>query len=145
MGSLKISNGEKVYIDASILIYLVERHTRYSALLQPLLDTAAEHSIQLMTSELTVLETLILPLRAKNDALVRRYEEALFESELTLALINREIILEAARLRAQHVSLRTPDAVHWATMRLNHADYFLTNDSRLAQMIGTPALYLDSL
>jgi predicted nucleic acid-binding protein len=145
MGALSFLSGRTVYLDTSILIYVVEHHSRYSPLLQPLVDAAASGELELLTSELTALETLILPLRSGDAALVQRYHEALFESELRVVPITRAVVLEAAHLRAQHPALRTPDAIHWATMRLEGADYLLTNDARLAQTVGAAAVYLESL
>lgn len=136
MGALNFLSGRTVYLDTSILIYVVEHHSRYSPLLQPLVDAAASGELELLTSELTALETLILPLRSGDATLVQHYHAV---------PITRAVVLETARLRAQHPALRTPDAIHWATMRLEGADYLLTNDTQLAQTVGVAAVYLESL
>jgi predicted nucleic acid-binding protein len=145
MGSLNFPDGSLVYLDASVPIYIVERHPRYSTLLEPLLERAANRSLRLVSSELTIVETLVLPLRRGNGELVNRYHEALFRSELELIPISKEILLDAALLRAHYSALRTPDAIHWATMRFCDANYFLTNDASLAAMIGAAAIYLENL
>lgn len=145
MGALNLLHGRTVYLDASIIIYVVEHSAKYSALLRPLMEAAELGEIILLSSELTILETMILPLRSGDEALIQVYEDALFESDLRLAPISREILTEAARLRAQHSSLRTPDAIHWATMRVEQADYLLTNDAQFAKIVGASAVYLDDL
>lgn len=145
MGALNFLRGREVYIDASILIYVAEHHARYSKLLLPMVEAAEKGELYLLSSELTALEVLIVPLRAGNPSLVQCYHEALFESELRLVPITREVVLEAARFRLQQSALHTPDAIHWAAMHLQNADYLLTNDARLAQIVGEAAVYLEAL
>lgn len=143
MGLAERLNGSLTYIDSSILIYIVERHRRYEPVLQPALEAAEQGALRLASSELTILEVLVIPLRAGNPELVERYRQALYESELELTPITRTILTDAAALRATHPQLRTPDAIHWATMRFLQADYLLTNDTRLARIVGTQAIYLE--
>lgn len=42
----------------------------------------------------------------------------------------------AARLRAEVLSLRTPDAIHVATAKVAGGDAFVTNDKGLCQVAG---------
>ncbi|MCS6918778.1 MAG: type II toxin-antitoxin system VapC family toxin [Fimbriimonadales bacterium] len=143
MGLATQLSGSLTYIDSSIVIYVVERHSRYEPVLQPVLDAAEQGILRLATSELTVLEVLVIPMRVANQGLIGRYQQALYESELELTPITRTILSDAAALRASYPQLRTPDAIHWATTRFLQADYFLTNDARLARIIGAQAVYLE--
>ena len=45
--------------------------------------------------------------------------------------ISRQILIEAAHLRAKSRPLSLPDAIHFATAQLNDCQTFLTNDKRL--------------
>lgn len=92
-----------------------------------------------------MLECLVLPLRQGDQGIVEDYHRLLFRSDLNLVPITLEVLHEAASLRAHHPSLKTPDTIHWATARLLEASSILTNDSDLAQKIGTSAILLDSL
>lgn len=50
--------------------------------------------------------------------------------------VNKELALQAAKLRAQYSSLRTPDAIHLASAIEAGANIFITTDRRLPRKIG---------
>lgn len=69
-----------------------------------------------VTSELTLAEVLVKPFQANQTELQQIYVETLQASDsLTMVPISRTALIEAARLRAQHASLKLPDAIHAAT------------------------------
>lgn len=45
--------------------------------------------------------------------------------------IERQILIEAARIRADLPNIQLPDAIHLATARNTHSHKFITNDKRL--------------
>ena len=55
------------------------------------------------------------------------------------------ILREGARLRAVVTSLRTPDALHAATARLNGCVQFITNDLDFRRVPGLPVVVLRDL
>lgn len=62
MGSLTIPlAGLVLYFDANAVIYSVERHPVYWPLLQPLWQAAKGKSIEIVSSDLTLMETLVGP------------------------------------------------------------------------------------
>ncbi len=135
----------KLYLDSNIIVYIVERHPRYYAVLLPVLQSARDGHAQLFSSQFSLLECLVLPLRGGNSALAADYHRMLLNSDLTLVPITLEVLQVAATLRAQHVSLRTPDAIHWATARLLGVDSILTNDANFAKVVGSNGIWLESL
>ncbi|MCS6830584.1 MAG: PIN domain-containing protein [Armatimonadota bacterium] len=145
MAGLKLAKGATVYLDANILVYVVESHHRYRPVLEPLLEQAQTTVVRLITSQLTILECLIVPMRVDNHVLIEAYRQALMASDLVLVPVTLEVLMEAASLRAKYPALRTPDAIHWATMRIQKADLLLTNDLRLARAIGSGCVLLDDL
>lgn len=54
-----------VAIDASILIYFIERRPKHHALLRPLFAQARDGDRSLFTSALSLLEVEVAPLRAR--------------------------------------------------------------------------------
>jgi hypothetical protein len=68
MGSLSLPASGSVYVDAAPVIYAVERHADYAPLLLPLWAAMDAQQIEVVTSELTLLETLIKPLRDGDGA-----------------------------------------------------------------------------
>ena len=113
-GSADAANLGQVLLDTALIIYSVERNSTYELLLQPLWDALDSGSVEVATSELTLLETLVKPLRDNDTSLVRDYEKFLTDTRLQLHPSNAAILKEAARLRAT-TRLKTPDAIHAAT------------------------------
>nr|WP_281268010.1 type II toxin-antitoxin system VapC family toxin [Methanospirillum stamsii] len=85
-----------------------------------------------VTSELTLAEVLIKPLMDNNENLQMMYEEIMQSSDfLSLATIDRQILVEAARIRASSNAIHLPDAIHLATAQIHNCSCFITNDKRL--------------
>ncbi len=79
---------------------------------------------------------MIKPLEEKNEDLIIKYRDILSDSDnLFLADVDKEIAMEAARLRAVH-KLKIPDAIQLATGLINGADAFITNDDSFKTVGG---------
>ena len=132
----------RAYVDAQIIIYSVEHHPIYAPALQPLWTEVQTGSLTVVTSALTLLESLVIPLRNNDAALVRRYELFLQQRGLSLVDVTTDVLRRSAEARARTASLRTPDAIHIATSQLEHCSAFVTNDARLTTVPGLPVLLL---
>ena len=97
--------------------------------------TVAIGTLQIITSELTLLETLVMPIRQANTDLILRYERLLTASEMSLIPIDQPILTRAASLCAT-TNLKTPDAIHAATALNIGCSLFLTNDAGLRTVPG---------
>ena len=85
MGQLNIPDSSTVYVDTSVIIYSVEKVPDYDLLLEPLWQKLQTNQIRVFSSELTLLETLVLPLQSANMNLVNDYEQLLLSSNRPLA------------------------------------------------------------
>jgi predicted nucleic acid-binding protein len=144
MGALTLPASGLVYVDTMIVIYTVERFPVYSALLLPLWLAAQARSIQVVTSELTLMESLVGPLKTGNTTLTSAFEQMLLGADTQMLPITQPILRETARLRAT-VKLRTPDALHAATARQAGSSLFVTNDYGYRQVAGLQLAILDDL
>jgi predicted nucleic acid-binding protein len=144
MGALSLPASGLVYLDANPIIYTVEKHPVYGPLLQPLWQAARSKTIEVVTSELALMETLVGPLKSGDTTLERAYEQALLGTELRLLPITQPILREAAGLRAM-TRLKTPDALHAATARQAACVLFVTNDAGFRGVGGLPLVVLDDL
>jgi predicted nucleic acid-binding protein len=61
---LNIANNMSVYLDTCILVYTVESHPNYYSLIQPLWQKFQDGNIQIVTSELTLMEVLVFPIKS---------------------------------------------------------------------------------
>jgi len=128
MGQLNLPSSATIYLDTQVIIYTVEANPNYYSLLLPLWLKFQAGEIELMTSELTLLETLVFPLKNANTILFRDYEQLLLSSDIQLVPITQSVLRTAANLRA-NTNLKTPDAIHAATAITEGCTLFLTNDN----------------
>ncbi len=83
-----------------------------------------------VTSTITLLETLVVPIRAGNLTLAEQYEGHLSHSRGLLLLdLDRPLVRLAAQLRALE-GLETPDALQIAAALQTGCTTFVTNDRK---------------
>lgn len=144
MGTLNIPASSLVYVDTSIVIYSVEKFPEYLLLLEPLWFKLQTGEIEIISSELILMESLVLPLRNADTLLINAYEQLLLSSEIRLVPISQSILRQAANLRAT-TNLKTPDAIHAATALSVNCNQFLTNDKGLRNVPNLPVVVLSEL
>jgi predicted nucleic acid-binding protein len=144
VGTLTLPPTGLVYLDANPVIYSVERHPTYWPLLQPLWQAAKGKTIELVSSDLVLLETLVGPLKSGDTALASAYELLFQQAQTRLLPIMLPIVREAARLRAT-TKLKTPDALHAATALDAGCALFVTNDAGFRGVAGLPLVILNDL
>ena len=127
MGALILPSAGLVYLDANSVIYSVEKHPLYWPLLQPLWQAAKGGSVEVVSSDLVLLETLVGPFKSGNTALANDYEQLFRQPQTRLVAITQPILRQAAKLRAT-TKLKTPDALHAATAQALACALFVTND-----------------
>lgn len=133
-----------IYIDTSVAIYTIEGNSDYYSLLQPLWYKFYAGEIQIISSELILMEVLVVPLRNENNSLIADYEELLLSSQLQLIPISQSILRQAANLRATS-NLKTPDAIHAATALSLNSNRFITNDKGFRNVPGLPVVILNEV
>lgn len=137
MGRVSAELGQRVYLDANIVIYAVEGFANLAAQLRSLLEALDAAEIVAVTSELTLAEVLVKPFKDQNQAVQRAYKMFLTPTPvLHLIPVNRSVLEEAARLRAAS-GLKLPDAIHLATANSHGCNSFLTNDDQFKQCGAT--------
>jgi predicted nucleic acid-binding protein len=144
MGSLNLPVSGLIYVDTSPVIYSVEKTPDFYPWLLPLWQAAKSGQIELVTSELTLLESLVVPLRRKDTVLIDAFERALTAAETDLAPITIDILRDAAQLRAD-TNLKTPDAIHAATALAQGCVQFITNDPAFRRVTGLNVVVLSEL
>lgn len=130
-----------VYVDTNLFISALEGPGAIADHAWWILEAIDEGEIRAMTSELTLAEVLVHPLRRGDTALVETYRAMISPSKVfSVVPVDRSVLFEAARLRAEHTALRLPDAIHLATALAVGADHLVTRDARLATISRIPVV-----
>ena len=142
MGIIHDIGSGPVCLDTCVFIYFMEEDKRYIDVVTPIFEAVNEGQFNAITSGITLLETLVVPLRAKDDLLANQYEQLLSKSKgLTLTNLSHELLRRAAVLRATF-QIKTPDALQIAAAQQERCRIFVTNDRRLPKIPGLKILQL---
>jgi predicted nucleic acid-binding protein len=142
MGSLADLTGKRVCLDANVFIYALDDLPPWNAAAGSLLRAAEAGEFVAVTSELTLAECLVKPFQTGSQASVHVYEQTIRSRRwLTVVPVSREVLIEAARVRATSAA-KLPDAIHIASYRLQNANVFVTNDQPLKGALGMNCLLL---
>ncbi|HEX6779931.1 MAG TPA: PIN domain-containing protein [Ktedonobacterales bacterium] len=138
MGQLALPEHGSIYLDANCIIYSMERIEPYRMALQPLWEKVNTRALTIITSELTLLEVLVGPLKTGNKGLEGDFRVLLQRSpDVSMIAITQGVLERAANLRAM-VGLKTPDAIHAATALVAGCALLVTNDPAFRRVAGLP-------
>jgi predicted nucleic acid-binding protein len=135
---------DRVYLDTNVFIEIFEGRTSLSGLLTELILATPELRPQrFVTSELTLSELLVAPIEAGRQDLARLYDSwTITNTYLEVVPVVRDVLRDAASLRARDKTLRLPDAIHLTTAQGTQCRYFLTKDKRIKGQFGVEILFL---
>jgi predicted nucleic acid-binding protein len=134
----------RIGMDTSPFIYYFEHHTTYFPLVHEIVDYVENRPLaKMVTSTLTLLETIVFPLRNNRTDLVAQYRTVLTETDyLQLIELGIPVMMIAAELRAKY-NFRTPDAIQIGSCIHSNADLFVTNDKSFRRVQEIEILVLD--
>lgn len=133
----------RFFLDTTPVIYFVENHPRYSALLAEVFSLLDNQACEALVSVVTLAECLVHPLRDGHRELAEKYRDLLERGESTsIRSIDAETAIDAARLRAVR-KFSIADALQLAVASRSQCPIFLTNDRQLAQFTALRVLILD--
>ena len=144
MGPLTLPLTGLIYIDASGLIYSMERVEPYRTLLEPMWQEAQDGNITIVSSPLIVIEALVKPLRDGNTEIESQYRELFASNAVRLLDASYQVFEDAASIRAE-TGLKTPDAIHAATAIRAECTLFVTNDTDFRRVQELPIIVLEDL
>ena len=132
-----LSPGALVLVDTAPWIYLLEDHPQFAPLFLGLFEAAERGHVQLALTTITLAEVLTGPLKHKQTALAKRYENAL--NKYQVLPLTATIAGLAAQLRIQY-RLKLPDAVQLASALDRGAAALVTHDRDFSKVKGLPVL-----
>ena len=131
MGLIDDLGAGPVALDTAVFIYFIEEDERFLPVVEQVFEVIDSGSLPAVTSTMTLLETLVDPIRAGNHQLAEAYESLLSRSRgLYLIDLDRLVIRLAAKIRAL-AGLKTSDALQVATALQAECTVFLTNDRQI--------------
>lgn len=133
-----------VCLDTCVFIYLIEENREFIDIVLPIFEAIDQGILRGVTSGITLIETLVIPLRKSDHLLANQYERILTKSSgIKMYDLDREILRKAAYLRAT-LGIKTPDALQIAAAQLAGCSAFVTNDRRLPHIEGLNILQLSA-
>lgn len=122
-----------VYLDANILIAMLEHDDERAALLLSLLtlEFSTQEATPFATSRLTLAECLVRPMRRGDLELADGYKQWIDSPAIRTVEVDQAVLVGAAGFRARHLNLKLPDAIHLASAKAAGCGKLLTDDRRL--------------
>lgn len=126
--------GQKVGIDTSILLYLLEKNGQYIDKARIVMLAVQSGKYEAVFSSIGLIEILTGPKRQGHHEIAARYRETITHfPNLIIGGMNEAIVEIASDLRATY-GISTPDAIHIATAIDAGAKKFITNDKALKRI-----------
>ncbi len=145
MGVLTLPASGTVYLDANCFVYSIERIDPFRSVLDTLWLTVSAGHVKVVTSELTLLEVLVKPLKVGDATTATLFRTVLKHTpDVQMLPITQSVLEAAANLRAT-LGLKTPAALHVATALLNSSMLFVTNDSAFRRVTDLNVTVLSEL
>ena len=140
-----LQNVTNLYVETAPFIYFTEARAVYADKMRAIFAEVSDGRLEVLTSAVTIPETLMKPLQANDTSLVSRYRTMFYRTKgIRVISVSPSAGDLAADLRARH-NLRTPDALHVACAIDTGCDAFLTNDTGIRRVSEIRILILDEL
>ena len=133
---------DKVFLDTSPFIYLLDADANYGEKTSRILSSMAKQGKVFISSVITCTEYLVIPYRTGNQPLIEAFWEFINDCSIDLHPVNRQAALKAAEIRAQY-QFKTMDSLQLAIAYLEECSLFLTNDKQLRQFKEIPCVTVE--
>jgi predicted nucleic acid-binding protein len=141
--AVALSRHAVVGIDTMVWIYNLDRQSLPYAVATQVLRLIESGAIAGVTSEVTIMELMVRPLRMNAPTVAAGYESLIVTfPNLAVASLDRVAVRRAAELRARF-NLHPLDALQLAACIEHGATTFVTNDLRLGKVTDIDIVMLD--
>jgi len=134
-----------LYVDANVLIYMLDPASEWHPLAMRLVSSAADGRVALVTGDVAMSEVMVMPYRHGDPEIVREVRQ-LFEAPSPIRVIEhpRSVFDLAAQIRGR-LGAGLVDALHLATAIEAGCDALISHDARMPRLPQMPVLRLDEL
>jgi len=136
----------RLYLDTNVFIAAFEATGPRHISARRLLEAVERGVLEAATSEMTLAELLVRPLRAKDRDLAESDRSMISpDAFFGVVAVDRRVLEGAALQRAERPSLKLPDAVHLASAIEAGCDAIASGDLRLPAPPQIPLLDFDAM
>jgi predicted nucleic acid-binding protein len=136
-----VSEPPRVYLDSNVFITAMETPGAHSDHAWWIIHAIDDGKIAAVTSELTLAEVLVKPMQLGDAEFASAYEEMIAPGpNFEVLAVRRDILVDAARLRARRNAIRLPDAIHIATALASSCTHMVSDDQQLRSIEGVRLL-----
>lgn len=126
-----------IYLDANIVIYLVEDSPGWGPRATARITALRANEDEFAVSDLTRLECRVQPLAANDTSLLADFDTFFTAADVHLFSLPTPVFERATAIRAKH-RFKLGDSLHLACAVEAGCDRFLTNDGRLSAFSDIP-------
>jgi predicted nucleic acid-binding protein len=145
MGLLSAIQGDRIYLDTNVWIYAVESYPAFIQELTDFFQRVDQNQYVAITSELSLAETLVKPIKDNDQARQAAYKKAIVNRKnVSVIPILRQLLIDSAQVRAE-TGLKLPDAIHAATAVQARCTTFVTNDAQLKKLSNLHVVLLSEV
>jgi predicted nucleic acid-binding protein len=127
----------RIYLDANIVIYLIEQPAVWGPKTAARAAALSAAGDQVVLSDLHRLECRVGPLTRGDAALLGQFDLFFASPAVLLVGLTADVCNRAAAIRAAH-RFKPLDSFHLAAAVIHGCDRFLTNDARLSTFPDIP-------
>ena len=124
---------KKVFLDTAPFIYFLDNDPNFGTKTEQIISNFIREGKYITSSFISAAEYLVYPYRVGNNAKVNAFWKFVYDNYIVLSPINKDIVIETAKIRAEYRHIKTADALQLAAAVCSGCDLFLTNDKQLKQ------------
>ena len=139
---LQMLEGQRIYIDANVFIYFLEKSSVYFAVVAELLSACAQHHVFAFTGDAAIAEVMAGIYRQDKPALTNQCK-AFFGNSQFLSVVNHDAkVFDLAALLVAKQRFKLIDSLHLATALQHSCKALITNDAGMVSVDGLEVLHL---
>jgi predicted nucleic acid-binding protein len=134
--------GQRIYIDANVFIYFLEKSPVYFPVVAELLSACAQHHVFAFTGDAAIAEVMAGIYRQDKPALTNQCK-AFFGNSQFLSVVNHDAkVFDLAALLVAKQRFKLIDSLHLATALQHSCKALITNDAGMVSVDGLEVLHL---
>ncbi len=130
-----------VFVDTAPFIYCLEKNKKYFELAKHFFEHCYLNDIKLITSVITIEEYCVYHYKHNQFDYIKNFEKFIINLSVKIVSIDKEIAVQAAKLRALYDNIRGMDSLQLASCLNYKCDAFVTNDLQLKQVKEIKTLF----